>query len=74
MAAKRLDQMSREQSCDRRSLAVADGIRDQLVEHHHSYGDCGIAGTITLVYDHHKQYARKLGDKTILASLMQKTI
>jgi metal-responsive CopG/Arc/MetJ family transcriptional regulator len=74
MADKRLDQMSREQSCDRRSLAVADMIRDQLVEHHQNYGNRDFASTSTLVYDHHKQHARKLAGKTILASLMQKTI
>ncbi len=74
MADKRLDQMSREQSCDRRSLAVADRIRDQLVEHHQNYGNRDIASTTTLVYDHYKQHARQLAGKTILASLMQKTI
>jgi len=33
-------------------------IRDQLVEHRQNYGDRDIAGTITLVYDHHKQHVQ----------------
>jgi CopG family nickel-responsive transcriptional regulator len=33
-------------------------IRDQLVEHHQNYGSRDIAGTITLVYDHHKQHVQ----------------
>ena len=56
--AKQLDQMTREKGCDNRSLAVADMIRDQLVEHRQKYGDHDIAGTITLVYDHHKQHVQ----------------
>ena len=39
-----------------RSLAVADMVRDWLVEHRQSFGDREIAGTITLVYDHHKPH------------------
>jgi CopG family nickel-responsive transcriptional regulator len=50
--------MTREKGYDNRSLAVADMIRDQLVEHHQNYGDRDIAGTITLVYDHHKQHVQ----------------
>lgn len=72
--AKQLDRMTREKGYDNRSLAVADMIRDQLVEHHQNYGNRDFASTTTLVYDHHKQHARKLAGKTILASLMQKTI
>ena len=56
--AKQLDRMTREKGYDNRSLAVADMIRDQLVEHHQNYGDHEIAGTITLVYDHHKQHVQ----------------
>ena len=56
--AKQLDRMTREKGYDNRSLAVADMIRDQLVEHHQNYGDRDIAGTITLVYDHHKQHVQ----------------
>jgi len=56
--AKQLDRMTREKGYDNRSLAVADMIRDQLVEHHQNYGNRDIAGTITLVYDHHKQHVQ----------------
>jgi len=49
-----LDQMSREKGYDNRSLAIADMIRDSLVEHRQKFGSEEIAGTITLVYDHHK--------------------
>jgi len=56
--AKQLDQMAREKGYDNRSLAVADMIRDQLIEHRQNFGDHEIAGTITLVYDHHKQHVQ----------------
>ncbi len=56
--ARQLDRMTREKGYDNRSLAVADMIRDQLVEHRQNYGDRDIAGTITLVYDHHKQHVQ----------------
>jgi CopG family transcriptional regulator, nickel-responsive regulator len=52
--AKQLDRMAREKGYDNRSLAIADMIRDQLVEHQHQFGQDEIAGTVTLVYDHHK--------------------
>jgi CopG family transcriptional regulator, nickel-responsive regulator len=53
---KQLDQMSTEKGYSNRSLAVADMIRNQLVEHHQKNGNEEIAGTITLVYDHHKPH------------------
>lgn len=56
--ARQLDQMTREKGYDNRSLAVADMIRAGLVEHRQDYGDREIAGTITLVYDHHKQHVQ----------------
>ncbi len=37
-------------------LAVADMVRDHLVEHRQQLGAGEIAGTITLVYDHHKPH------------------
>jgi CopG family transcriptional regulator, nickel-responsive regulator len=49
-----LDTMIREKGYDNRSQAVADMVRSQLVEHRADFGDRQIAGTITLVYDHHK--------------------
>src|SRR5208283_1192826 len=41
-----------------RSQAIADMIRAQLVEHRQKSGTAEIAGTITLVYDHHKQHVQ----------------
>ena len=49
------DAMVREKGYDNRSLAVADMIRDGLVEHRQQSDEQEIAGTITLVYDHHKR-------------------
>jgi CopG family nickel-responsive transcriptional regulator len=53
---QQLDQMSADKGYDNRSLAVADMIRNQLVEHRQKTGKEDIAGTITLVYDHHKPH------------------
>ena len=53
-----LDQMTSTQGYTNRSLAVADMIRDRLVEHRQKFGNEDIAGTITLVYDHHKQHVQ----------------
>lgn len=50
-----LDEMVKEKGYDNRSLAVADMIRDQLVEHRQQFDEREIAGTITLVFDHHKR-------------------
>ena len=57
--ARQLDRMARERGYDNRSLAVADMIRAQLVEHRQKLGNHEIAGTITLVYDHHKPHLQK---------------
>ena len=56
--AKQLDQMTSEKGYDNRSLAVADMVRAHLVEHHQHFSDKEIAGTITLLYDHHKQHVQ----------------
>jgi CopG family nickel-responsive transcriptional regulator len=48
--------MSREKGYDNRSQAIADMIRDQIVEHRQKADTGEIAGTITLVYDHHKPH------------------
>ena len=53
---RQLDEMSGEKGYDNRSLAIADMIRDRLVEHRQKFGNEDIAGTITLVYDHHKPH------------------
>jgi CopG family transcriptional regulator, nickel-responsive regulator len=56
--ARQLDRMAAEKGYDNRSLAIADMIRAHLVEHRQRFGDEDIAGTITLVYDHHKQHVQ----------------
>jgi CopG family transcriptional regulator, nickel-responsive regulator len=56
--ARQLDRMTREKGYANRSTAVAGMIRDQLVEHRQNTGDHELAGTITLVYDHHKQHVQ----------------
>jgi CopG family nickel-responsive transcriptional regulator len=57
---RQLDQMSGEKGYDNRSLAIADMIRDGLVEHRQKFGREEIVGTITLVYDHHKQHLQSV--------------
>lgn len=52
---EQLDEMVAAKGYTNRSLAIADMIRAQLVEHRQKFGQDEIAGTITLVYDHHKQ-------------------
>lgn len=54
-----LDAMVAEKGYDNRSLAIADMIRAQLVEHHQAIGG-QIAGTITLLFDHHKPRLQSL--------------
>ncbi len=56
---EQLDQMSGQKGYDNRSLAIADMIRDRLVEHRQKFGNEEIAGTITLVYDHHTQHVQE---------------
>jgi CopG family nickel-responsive transcriptional regulator len=55
---KQLDEMVGEKGYHNRSLAIADMVRDKLVEHHQRISNEEIAGTITLVYDHHKQHVQ----------------
>lgn len=51
---QQLDAMVHAKGYDNRSLAIADMIRAQLVEHAaQQRDDAEIAGSITLVYDHH---------------------
>jgi CopG family transcriptional regulator, nickel-responsive regulator len=57
---RELDRMTREKGYNNRSLAIGDMIRDRLVEHHAQFGKGEIAGTITLVYDHHKGHVQKV--------------
>lgn len=51
-----LDAMARARGYENRSQAIADMIRSQLVEHRQQNESAEIAGTITLVYDHHKPH------------------
>jgi len=53
---QQFDEMSKEKGYDNRSLAIGDMMRDRLVEHRQKFGNEVIAGTITLVYDHHKPH------------------
>ena len=57
---RELDRMCREKGYDNRSLAIADMIRAHLVEHRQQFGRGEIAGSITLVYDHHKHHLQDL--------------
>ena len=53
---RQFDKMSDQQGYNNRSLAIGDMMRDRLVEHRQKFGNTDIAGTITLVYDHHKPH------------------
>lgn len=53
------DKMVAEKGYDNRSPAIADMMRAQLVEHRQKNGSGEIAGTITLVYDHHTQHVQE---------------
>ncbi|HOW64090.1 MAG TPA: nickel-responsive transcriptional regulator NikR [Candidatus Paceibacterota bacterium] len=57
---KQLDTMVRAKGYATRSMAVAEMIRGQIVDHYQQYGDQEIAGTITLVYDHHKPHLQEI--------------
>lgn len=50
------DRVLEEKGYANRSQAIADLIRAQLVEHQQKSDSGEIAGTITLVYDHHKPH------------------
>jgi CopG family nickel-responsive transcriptional regulator len=56
---EQLDAMTAMKGYTNRSLAVADMIRNHLVEHRQQRGTEEIAGTITLVYDHHKHHVQE---------------
>lgn len=57
---RQLDQMVKAKGFLNRSQAVADMVSAGLVEHQGEAGDREIAGTITLVYDHHKRNVQAL--------------
>jgi len=56
--AAQLEEMTKEKGYDNRSLALSDMIRAHLVEHRQSFAGHEIAGTITLLYDHHKPHVQ----------------
>ena len=55
-----LDAMVSDKGYSNRSLAIADMVRANLVEHRQGRGAQEIAGTITLLYDHHKRHLQAL--------------
>jgi CopG family nickel-responsive transcriptional regulator len=55
---KELDVMTGEKGYNKRSQAIADMIREKIIEHRQRLGNAEIAGTITLVYDHHKPHVQ----------------
>lgn len=52
---EQLDAMAKDKGYANRSQALADMVRAQLVERNAQVGNREIAGTVTLVYDHHKR-------------------
>jgi CopG family transcriptional regulator, nickel-responsive regulator len=60
---KELDRMVRQKGYKNRSLAISDMIRDHLVEHQQETTDSEVAGTITLVFDHHRSHVQKTFDR-----------
>jgi len=55
---KELDRMVREKGYRNRSLAIGDMVRDHVFGHQQELGDGEVAGTITLVYDHHRPHVQ----------------
>ena len=53
------DRMVDQKGYDNRSPAIADMMRAQLVDHREKTGQGEIAGTITLVYDHHTSHVQE---------------
>ena len=57
--ARELDGMVTEKGYNNRSLAIGDMVRSHLVEHRQSIGG-EVAGTITVLFDHHKPQLQRL--------------
>jgi CopG family nickel-responsive transcriptional regulator len=55
-----LDGMVKAKRYASRSAAIADMARAHLVEHRRQLGNREIAGTITLVYDHHRPHVQEV--------------
>ena len=56
---RQFGRMAREKGYKNRSLAVADMIRNHLVEHKQQMADGEAVGTVTLVYDHHTAHVQE---------------
>ena len=52
---RRLEALTRDRGYANRSQALSDMVRARLVDHYAGSGRREIAGTITLVYDHHRR-------------------
>ena len=59
MLASELDAMTEQKGYNNRSLAIGDMVRAHLVEHRQSIGG-QVAGTITVLFDHHKPQLQRL--------------
>lgn len=57
--ARELDAMTEQKGYNNRSLAIGDMVRAHLVEHRESLGG-QVAGTITVLFDHHKPQLQRL--------------
>ena len=57
--ARELDEMVAHKGYNNRSLAIGDMVRAHLVEHRQDLGG-EVAGTITLLFDHHKPQLQQL--------------
>ncbi len=58
--AARLDTMVTDRGLGSRSQAIADMVRREIVEYDARKGSGEIAGTITLVYDHHRPNVQRV--------------
>ncbi|MFH2037074.1 MAG: nickel-responsive transcriptional regulator NikR [Candidatus Zixiibacteriota bacterium] len=56
----RLDNLVKARGFANRSQAIAEMVRNELVEHRGKKTNKKIAGTITIVYDHHKRNIQSL--------------
>lgn len=58
--ANQLDDMAKAKGFANRSQAISALVRDALVDHYGHTGSHEIAGTVTLVFDHHKRNIQAL--------------
>ena len=58
--AEQLDEMVKAKGFANRSQALAEMVRDELVAYHGETASREIAGTVTLVFDHHKRNIQSL--------------